>query len=383
MKDPEILIQVDDTMPLGELLSENNDPDKSIKRSAHVGNMYGADLILASLGMNMLLVDANYGERDKLYYPHLRVDEASTPEVIACSRKLSLVNTTAEGIPLNEASIGSLNSAFGNTSVVADSDFVGANRQVVEQIVATLLPEFASQFTRVLTSTGIPENILLLPKTVNDVLLLGNDTSKGAILPNVLNILIDFVVEAINYQTDQITHISGPTMVLYINKIMPQMNAMYAKLVQSGINLPEILKVRLVPAAGVRFVVAASQASDMEELLALQAEYARISGVVAQAKKALAASNQKVTKVDFDLVVAPQKALQGVLQRKLASLPQLFFVALPEANTPTYTSQYTAIRNGADGTPGAGLYIPDRVLERPICEVTAEFKLLEQIRKLK
>jgi len=383
MKDPEILIQVDDSMPLGELLSENINPNVSIKRSAHIGNMFGADLILASLGMNMLLVDANYGERDRLYFPHLMVDELTEPVQIACPRTLSLVNTVNLGTPLNDACISSIVSAFGNTTVQSDSQFVGSNKQTVEQIVSELLPQFASQFTRTISSKGMPQDIFSLPGNVEDVLLLGSDPTKGAIIPNVMNILIDFVTEAINLGTDKITHISGPTMVKYINGIMPLMNAMYSVLVEAGMKLPEVLNVKLVPAAGVRFVVAASQTDDMEELLSLQADYRRVSSDVACAKKTLASSGVNASKAEFDTVCVPQKTAQTRLVLKLGSLPQLFFVGTPESNTPNYTSQYSAIRNGANGTPGAGLYIPARVTERPISEVTAEFKQLEQIRKMK
>jgi hypothetical protein len=383
MKDPEILVQVDDSMPIGELLTENQDPNISIKRSAHVGNMFGADLILASLGMNMLLVDANYGERDKLYYPQFKVDEEKALEQIACPRTLSLANTTYAGQPLNSVSIASLADAFGNTSVVSDSQFVGNNGAIVEQIISTLLPQYSSQFTRSVASNGIPQEVIRLPKTIDDILLLGDDKSTGAIIPNVMNILIDFVTEAINYQTSFITHISGPTMVSYISEIMPLMNAMYEKLVNSSLNLPNILTVRLVPAAGVRFVVAASQAEDMDELLSLQAEYVQVLSDVSVAKKTLATSNVKATKSQFDQIVVPQKTIQEAIKRKLGSLPQLFYVASPVSNTPSYTSQYSALRNGADGIPGAGLYIPARVIERPISQITAEFKQLEQVRKLR
>ena len=260
---------------------------------------------------------------------------------------------------------------------------MASNKDLVEKIIVALLPGHSDLFTRLVSPSGTPVELRKKTQTLDDVLLLGDDSTKGAIIPNVLNILIDFALEAINYQTSSITHISGPTMVKYISCIMPLMNDMYSILFDSGLNLPNILRVRLIPAAGVRFVVAAAQASTLEEILSLQVEYNIVAKQVAISKRALAMSAVKPFKTDFDSILLPQRALKAQLQKKLGELPQLFFVASPESNTPTFTSQYSAIRNGANGNPGAGLYIPDRVLERPIAEVSAEFSQLDAIRKMK
>jgi hypothetical protein len=380
MKNPEITVQVDDTMPLGELLEEAKDPNMSIKRSAHIGNMFGADLILASMGMNMLLVDANYGDKDKLYYPQLIVDEHLDPVEVACSRTLSLANTASCGTSLNDLCVEALVKAFGNASILPDRSFVAANQELIERIVGVLLAENADMFTREIDSTGRPIALSRSPSNIDQVLLLGRERMTGAVIPNAMNILIDFVVESINKQTDSITHISGPTMVKYLSGIMPLINTMYEQLKRSGLGLPDVLKVRLVPAAGVRFVVSASQADTLDELIETQSALSDITSRVSIIKKELAMSGTKPRKQDFDAISAPQKSIERELGHLARGLPQLFYVDSPTSNTPTFTSQTTALRNGADGTPGSGLYIPSIALEQPISDVSARFKQLDILR---
>jgi hypothetical protein len=392
MNNPEILVRVDDSMPLGELLEENKDPNKSIKRSAHVGNMFGGDLILSALGMKMILVDANYGEKDKLYFPQFIVDETNPTEQVACPRTLSLANRHSDGRPLSDACIGSLADAFGNESIVSDAQFVEQYKDSATRILEVVLkykdrPEVLPDprkklFTRQISSDGYPVGLTAQPKSVDDVLLYGSEPESGVITPNLVTILIDFVIESMKYQSDSITHISGPTMFVYLKSMRSQMNFLYQKLVEeSGLPLPNTLQVRLVPASGVRFVIAAAQADDLLEILALQAELTDIRASVAESKKQLAGSGVRATKADFNILSKPQKSAEQELARLLSQVPQLFFVASPETNTPTFTSQHTALRNGADGTPGSGLFIPDFVLERPIAEVSAQFAELDIIRK--
>lgn len=381
MSNPEIKIQVDGCMPLGELISESKSPNKSVKRSAHVGNMFGADLILTSMGMDTLLVDANYGDRDKLYFPHLIVDESNQPQEIACPRTLSLVNATYDGTSLGAQCTRSIEMAFGNTVVYTDEEFVQSNRCAVETIVSVLLKDYGALFTRTVDSTGKPRDLVERPASIEDVFLLGECPAKGALIPNAMNILIDFVVEAMKYGTSGITHISGPTMVRYIGGIMPQMNAMYSLLVASGLPLPEKLNVRLVPAAGVKFVISAARSDALNEIISTIASLESITAVTKIAKKELALSGKKPVKADFDAITAPEKAVKSGLKALALDAPELFYTASPEANTPTYTSQYSAIRCGADGSPGSGLCIPALVLERPVDEITTKFELLDTIRR--
>jgi hypothetical protein len=188
-------------------------------------------------------------------------------------------------------------------------------------------------------------------------MLLGENPERGMILPNEMNILLDFLMEAISYGTDSVAHISGPTMVNYVGKIMPAMNAMYQRLVDAGFDLPEQLKVKLIPAAGVRFVVGSDQRNQLDELLSGLSELDQVELSAARATKQLAAIVPKPPKAEFSELRAPAKNLAIQLVGKLAALPQLDFVASPESNNPVFTSQFTRFTHGCGRHSG----------ERSIC----------------
>ncbi len=374
----ELRIQLDDSMPLGELL-ESAKNGEAVKRSAHIGNMFGADLVQAALGMRMVLVDANYGQKDSLYFPQAIISPTAEPKIVAPADKLSFANSCLDGTPLNQFCLDSIVRAFGNTDVEADTEMLLKNRDTSEAILNILLPKFGYLFSRRVDSNGRPARISETPLTVGDIAVVGESITEGAVIPNEINILIDFVLEALRVGGSGITHISGPTMFIYIKSKLELLNAMYQELAASSLfELPDKLDVRLVPASGLRFVSSIAQREDLEEVISLEYEYTKLDSATKEATKALAKS-KLIGKETFDAVRKPMRDLQAKIGEKVCGLPGLLYVASPTANLPNYVSQFTAIEQGADGTPGSGLFIPDFMVEQPIAEVTGRFKTLENI----
>ncbi len=379
MKNPELIVELDDSMPLGELL-EDARQGQPVKRSAHIGNMYGADLIQAAMGMRMVLVDANYGDRDELYFPHLVVNQDTDPVVVAPSDRLSMVNRTFDGQALNQFCVESLTRAFGNRNIVSDSDMLLANEELVCAVLDVLIKKFPAQFARRVDSDGRPRQSLVAPQDVEDLLLFGGDPKTGVVVPNEMNILLDFLLEAINFDTGSITHISGPTMFKYIQTKLDLLSRMYGSVIDSGVaDLPDRLNVKLVPAAGVRYVAKASQREELDALLALDEAYQVICGATKTIRKAMAATG-KCNKDDFSAGSSAERLIRSRLVEQFGSLAGLNYVKSSEKNFPNFTSQYSALEDGADGTTGSGLYIPKAAIEQPIRDVTSNFARLEKLR---
>lgn len=248
----------------------------SVMRSAHVGNARGYNLAVASMGIPMLLVDHNIVSQfphevgDRNYLPGSIVTrEAIQPlkvsRVGGLALRTEVINPFSGDLEfVDQLHANRLKQAFPNTEVITNTNYLRDEETIAGEISGIALADMPELFTRAIESDGTVHKSKhgLADLAPNYGILQLNDgprTERGLLMPNEVDIVINFAIEAIRSGKDTQIHLSGPDMQVYAveTKSRYTLNKIYQSVLEQASfskQLPETLNVQLVPADQARFV---------------------------------------------------------------------------------------------------------------------------------
>lgn len=272
-----IIIEQSPNLSLQDIVAEHQQ-GTSVLRSAHVGNARGYNLALAELGIPFLLVDhtvvaSQPGQPgDKNYLPGSIVTREGIQPLTACELGGLSLRTTAECPEtgtvrfIDEIHTDTLRQAFPETLFVTNTEYVRAEEILANEIVRVAAATIPQLFTRQVTAEGCvitaEEGRDFATQAISDGVLQLSDnprTDEGVLLPNEVDVVLNFVIEALHSDKDKQIHLGGPDMPGYVKKADFQENIsrLYSELLKRPFfrsRLPETLTVQLVPTHYAEFV---------------------------------------------------------------------------------------------------------------------------------
>lgn len=363
---PQLIVDKDSSVSIQDLV-ERKDQGISVIRSAHVGNLSPYNLSLADAGIPILSVDHNVTGIDSNYMPEVVARQTRQRTVAAIGRLVCRSVVSCECVRndqqaprqfLDDLHIGAVRKAVPNAAIMTNTEYLRANESVVQEIVSLALKEFPCVFTRTSQPDGSTKkepNAASLVNTLG-IMQLNDDPraeQEAVIMPNILDILANFVIESLESESDIQYHLSGPAMIKYIDGLLPELQALYARCKWSpslGPRLPDTLTVKLVPTADARFATTATRKTKLDEVLqANQEAEAELLGLQAERKSFFSSPSSKNngTRSSFLASVNErEKALDLKVAEKLSTIPEV----LINPGTPGFITQYDLIEEG-------GLYV--------------------------
>jgi hypothetical protein len=365
-------------------LIEKSEQGFSVMRSAHAGNTRLYNQVLANAGIQMLLVDNNITGVDTNYMPE-SIIKAQTPVRIAEDGQMTmrtLVEDPGTGQTrfLDELHSQALSQAFPKTEITLVTDYLRENETVSAAVIQVAIDNEAEicramnrkpndrigfksgrLFSRELPHGGTKTNRLLAGTEIKtaDILALKDDprTEAGIVVPNEVDIAINFIVEYLATKKDVQYHISGPDMIVYIKAILPAINAICGLLDGSPLSrqLPEVLTVQLVPGTA---LAVASTMDDMASTSKLGTDIESLTDFEREINRAKRAfftgpdSKDNIKRQTFENTIRNSKVnLFSTVIESAIECPQIFDRG--KSTIPTAT-QYDTLSSG-------GLYVPEIV----------------------
>jgi hypothetical protein len=269
-KNENLTVEVDGNISVDDLVGLRAD-GFDVTRSAHVGNLSAYNLTLAEAGIPLLLVDHNQTGRDTNYFPELVMSRAAE-EQIAPLGKIVCRTAVDDGQYLDQVHVSGIVSALPGADVVTNTEYVRQNVDIAEATVAAAEVLVPDLFNRITTDDGIMQRISNGRFAGAEIMQLADDPRAEKImrvLPNVVDVVIGFAVQARESGRETIYHISGPDMVKYFKgeaELVSRLYAQVAALPGMG-DLPKSLDVKIVPGSSAVFATTKSKEA---ELLALE-----------------------------------------------------------------------------------------------------------------
>lgn len=341
---------------------------QSVVRTAHIGNHRGYNLAVAAMDIPMQLVDHTIvaqrpGERgDGNYLPgSIVTSEGITPLTVSRIGGLALQTTVTdhkgEQIFLDQFHTRQLQQAFpDNTRITTNTEYIRAAEAISGEVARIALETSPELFRRAVESDGTVRKAtfgsLAHLARIHGILQLNDDphVGRGLLLPNEVDIIIGFVVEALSCGGDTQLHLSGPDFCNYSKDrdFQARLNKLYTAVrsqASFGAKLPETLHVKIIPATEARFVAALGRGAVLHEIFdTLRDEQALIEEkrTFFTTKPDHAAS---AAFIDASRQVA--NSLHARLGALAQSAPELF---MGPQDAP-YTSQYDILAAGGIDMP--------------------------------
>ena len=253
--------------------------------SPHVGNFNLPHLLVSKLGFRHVIVDTNIALIDHLYHPHTviqdgketwLVEQAERHRLMTHLRVSKPVNCIAPaGKLLSDVHIGKLKRLFPIAEIESHTDYLKHNIDTVLSVLETATDAESGLWYRKSDSEG---NLCVNLKQSessgitgwrdirNDVLLPGN--RQGWVIPNDLSILLDFIMQSREADSQDVWLISGADMFRYLPKHQALLSRLYDVLAKR-LGLRERLVIHVVPILWFKFVVRAAHKRHLDELVEL------------------------------------------------------------------------------------------------------------------
>jgi hypothetical protein len=330
----------------------------SVLRSAHIGNLSPYNLTLADAGLPILSVDHTITGVDTNYFPE-SINTQTGSTIIAPLGKLACRTKASTGEYLDELHLAAVQRNITNAKTFTNTEYLQANKPTIDEIVRVTLAEFPELFNRMALPDGSSQR---QNDAAHFVTLLGvmqlNDQPRAekqaVIMPNILNIAANFVIEALQSQQATQYHLSGAAMVKYIGTLMPTINQLYARLQQTasfGGSLPAHLTVRLVPTTPAKFATTVARAPKLDALLKTYQAASTALAELEERRRTFFGGSLAADTGAREQFVATAKSQQAAIEREvagyIAEIPELFI----EPGTPGFVTQYDVENEG-------GLYVP-------------------------
>lgn len=370
----------------------------SVLRSAHVGNARGYNLAVASAGIPMLLVDHNVVAQfpgdtgDNNYLPGSIVTaEDILPLDIGRVGGLVLRTTMKDPVSgqevfLDEFHSLSLRSAFPSTEIVTSTTYIRHFADLVGEIVDVAAKASPELFRAVVENDGTlrrepkaqpgqrQRNFAGLLSSYGTLQLAADPrTERGVLIPNEVDIVVNFIIEAIKSGSDHQIHLSGPDMQLYLKdqRAIEVLQRLYQNILETVSfrgTLPDTIKVDLVPADQARFVGQLKGSGVLNAIFAVIAKETDQNQLKGAFMRSPASRNNEMRASTLKQF----KANSLIINTELLVLAQEAgsFFAGPR-DTP-YFSQYDVLADG-------GLNIPTGNKQMTMQELKNLFKRLQKM----
>lgn len=367
----------------------------SVLRSAHVGNVAPYNLVLANAGIPTLLVDQTITGVDKNYFPESILTQESqvtiAPTGVLVSRAAVNVGAVPDSLPaalktdnLVELHIAGLEAAVPSTRAISDTAYVRKQEAIAGEITSLAARAMPALFSRVVLPDGRVERRADAAELLSSlgILALADEPSaprSAVLMPLAVNIVTNFVAEALETDRAEQYHISGPDMVLYLRsgrRERKEVDALY-ELVKERASfkdgLPSRLTVQLVPGSYAVFATTAQRANTLNQLLAAAEAAGQADQMIAADKKAYFTNHQTngVDRTQFEAGVRERKrSVDRSLSEAAASIPELFVAP----RTPGKITQYDVLQEG-------GLYVPSQTTEMSMADLARLAQRIANARK--
>jgi hypothetical protein len=379
-------IELEDNMSLQEVAAMQ-DEGFSVLRSAHVGNARGYNLAVASVGIPMLLVDHNIATQtpdepgDRNYLPGSIVTrEGLSPLALSSYGGIALQTQVEGGQYLDVLHMDALRSAFPATNMFTNTQYVRNNESIAGQVAAVALERAPQLFSRVVESDGkvrkAADSFAGLVESYGLLQLNDNPRNeRGVLLPNEVDILINFIVEALGSGRDTQYHLSGPDMQNYIKdrRMRASLDALYAYVREEasfGPQLPEDLNVKLVPSDAARFVTTKDRTGQLYTIFDWLAYAERVSEERRDFFTSDAAQDPEQRETFIQEVGVKTLQISEALGAAVLDASEIF---VPPQAAP-YVSQHDVIKKG--------LLMPAQNTHLPLRELRSIGKRLDKIREV-
>jgi len=190
--------------------------------------------------------------------------------------------------------------------------------------------------------------------------------TAGWVMPNVFNILMDGVIESLQFKTSDVYHLSGPDMIIYIKMLEGALNTLYEKLLGHIPGLPEEIRFHVVPVASMRLVTTLDRADKLDRVMMLYLQLRDENREVGATLQAVVSTG------DRDALIKQwgmrRRALQGELRAATKACPEIFY----DITRGTFVSQYDAMGRG-------GVYVHPWGIENPVSAVAKAMQDLQSL----
>ncbi len=348
----------------------------SVMRSAHVGNLRGYNLTIANMGIPLLLVDHNiviqkpedregqYKQGDANYLPGSIVTrEKITPLKVSHLGDLSLrteviAPTSGDMCFLDTLHAQSVRDAFPATSVVTNTEYLRSQESLAGEAITIALSSNPELFKRVIEADGTIRKTEGSYAQLFDqygILQLNDDprTERGLLIPNDVDIVVNFIIESLRSEKDTQIHLSGPDMVQYLKSetrrsSLAELYETIRNQASFGGQLPASLRVKLVPSAEARFVTTSRQVRVAQQIFNILNKKELL---VAAEKKAFFKSPESRDARKKACFLEAKKVQERGIDVELTSLVQEIPEIFAEAPSAPYVSQYDLLDGEEIGMP--------------------------------
>ncbi|MCW1907885.1 MAG: hypothetical protein KIH63_000915 [Candidatus Saccharibacteria bacterium] len=367
--EPRIVININPDVSIADL-SARMAEGYSVVRSAHVGNLRPYNLTLAAAGIPILAVDHTITGVDTSYFPELVLNRSQSEQVsglgVIVSRAAAQQTTVTHDATrpvqfVDELHIAAVEAAIPGAKMFSNTEYLRTHETISAEIIQLALERQPELFRRVVNSDGIAQNraseARALAQSGRVLQLLDDPRSPeaAALVPNAVDIAINFVIEALDTERETIFHLSGPDMVRYIGTLTDTLDALYASIrseTSFGSRLPPQLDVQLVPSAHAKFATTTAQQPVLDQLLAAAEEQTAMLAETHDRRREFFSSPASQDPEARTQTLAGFKATEAAVEAQLAiardNLPEL----MPAQGSTGYVTQYDVLAEG-------GLYVPD------------------------
>ncbi len=360
----------------------------SVLRSAHVGNLQPYNMTLASLGIPILSVDHTITGVDKNYFPELIFTRdtstlAAYTGRLVCKTMTLNENRVETGQYLDEVQINAAREILGTEQIFTNTQYIRDNESIAGDIIGITMRACPQLYQRVVDPAGYVQKGSF-EKLIQGfgIMQLADDPraeEPGLLVPNEVDILINFIVEALNSGRATQYHLSGPDMVQYLKSEQPRqfLSELYQRVLAEAPfanKMPKNLDVQLVPTATAKFATTMQKAPIMTDLsTAIEARQTELSNAQRDRKQFFASPESKDQNVR-DQALKDFKARETQYDQAIgelaAELPELFF----EPRTPTFVTQYDVKAEG-------GLFVAPINLSFTMRQLAETMKFVAQQRQ--
>lgn len=349
---------------------------QSVVRSAHVGNLRGYNLAIAQMGIPFLLVDHNvviqrpedrtdFTAGDASYLSgSIVTGEKITPLTVdgplgRISLKTEVVSPFSEEIVfVDQLHKQAINLAFEQTSVTTNTQFIRESESISNEVINILLSTNPELFQRYVEADGTIRRITGDPvQTVQRLGILQlNDnprTESGVLIPNSVDIVLNFILDALKSDTPIQLHLSGPDMVQYLKSTEKRQEicSLYEKVLSSASfknALCSPILVKLVPSAEARFVTSLKNQGQIETIFDLLSKEKR---KVTDQKAAFFKSPTAKDPDQRRKFESSMKVLQGAIRQELAAAVSNAQDLFIDSKSAPFISQYDVLEQGGLAMP--------------------------------
>lgn len=328
---------------LGELvaLSKAGEP---IMRSAHVGNQYIANLVLAKHGIRTTWYDRTVGCRDRNYQPHRIVRLNQSAREVVCRDDLLVART-----PAIHPHLEVMRSAFPQTQIIPWGDYLrlhDAETLPILEILRLFESSFDSsreqRWKRYVHESGrLEEKTPRSWRAVEEEGVFGvNAETHGWLMPNIFNVLLSAIFDHLEFGgADRIHHLSGPDMVKYIKTMEKELDWMW-DLVSRRFRFPKNFEFRLYPTASLRFATFPARSAAIDALIDAYEAYGVHRDRKNEAVRSAHTEARRSVIEEFDRIGA---SVNSVLNEVVEAIPEIFYDVGKDA---TFLTQHDVERHG-------------------------------------